>query len=484
MSDFTLPDFPIAQTPRPRVSVSSDNINDPRFLVQPGQGFDGVVLVEGSDGSCTGSLMQDGLHILTAAHCFDIGEDSPIPNLNPDPSQTTIRFDLPTGSQSVAVAQIYIHPDWTSGDDDDNDIAIIRLAQSAPDAADRYELYTETDEVGKTFTRVGYGNSGTGNGGEINDPNTIKRFGTNIYDALGDTLAQTPATLPQDGALKPNNNPGLQLAYDFDNGNPANDAFARDYGIFFPVTGQEIGSSRGDSGGPAFIDGKIAGISSYGVSSAADLDFVSLDAETDSNNTSFGEIFADARVSSYLGWIGQTLGQSKSGDDIMNGTSRNDTLFANQGNDTVTAQGGNDLVLAGQGNDVVTGGDGDDLLGGNKGNDTVDGGAGNDAIVGGQQDDTIAGGAGNDTLSGDRGSDTLTGGDGADVFRFSAISDIEVITDFTDGVDRLSAVGLNFADLAISASGNNTTIASAAAPGLSVTLQNVAPGAINAADFI
>jgi Ca2+-binding RTX toxin-like protein len=247
---------------------------------------------------------------------------------------------------------------------------------------------------------------------------------------------------------------------------------------------REIGTSRGDSGGPAFIDGKIAGLASYGTSTAADIDFVSEDAERDSNNTSFGELFADVRVSAYLGWIGSTLGQSKSGNDTMIGTSRADTLFANQGDDTVAALGGDDVVLAGQGNDVITGDDGDDQLGGNKGNDMIDCGAGNDIAVGGQDDDTLAGGAGDDLLSGDRGRDLLTGGDGADRFQFSTISEVEIITDFSDGVDGLSLSGLSFADLAISADGSGgTVITSAAYPTLNVVIQNVDPGAITIADF-
>jgi Ca2+-binding RTX toxin-like protein len=472
---------PLLQTPKPHVSVSSTDINDARFLVQPGQGFDGVVLVEGDETYCTGSLLQDGLHILTAAHCFDTGDR---PNLNPDPSLTTIRFDLPKGSQGVAVAQIFVHPDWKSGADDDNDLAIVRLARSAPDTADRYELYTTTNEIGKTFTRVGYGTSGTGVKGEVSEEDAlIKRFGTNTYDALGDIYTQIPATLPGE-SLKPNNSPGLQLAYDFDNGSPTNDALGRDYGLVNLGTDREVGTSRGDSGGPAFIDGKIAGLASYGVSTAADLDFVSEEAKPDSNNTSFGELFADVRVSAYLGWIGSTLARSRSGNDTMIGTSRADTLFANQGDDTVTALGGDDVVLAGMGNDVVTGDDGDDRLGGNQGDDTIDGGAGNDIAVGGQDDDTIYGGAGDDWLSGDRGRDVLTGGDGADRFQFSAISEVEIITDFSDGVDGLGLSGLSFADLAIgSDGGGGTVITSVVYPTLNVVIQNVDPGAITIADF-
>ncbi|TAF50501.1 MAG: hypothetical protein EAZ61_12590, partial [Oscillatoriales cyanobacterium] len=414
------PAFPLSQIPKPRVSVSANDSNDARFLVQPGQGFDGVVRLS-SDGTCTGALLQDGLHILTAAHCFDINDSTP--NLNPDPSKLSIVFDLPSGQQTVAVAQIFVHPGYTAGNDDDNDLAIVRLAQSAPNEAERYELYTTPDEVGKTFTRVGYGTSGTGATGEVKDEEvSIKRFGLNIYDALGDIYTQVAATLPGE-PLKPNNSPGLQLGYDFDNGSPTNDAFGRDFGLSNLGVDREIGTSRGDSGGPAFIDGKIAGVASYGISTGADIDFVSADAAKDSNNTSFGELFADVRVSSYLGWIGTTLAQSRSGNDTMTGTTRADTLFANQGNDTVTALAGNDLVLAGQGNDGITGDDGDDQLSGNKGNDTIEGGAGNDFVVGGQEDDTIRGGAGDDLLSGDRGSDLLTGGDGVDTFQFSALSE-------------------------------------------------------------
>jgi len=482
MNTIALPPLPQVQTSHRRVSVSSNNINDPSFLVQPGQGFDGVVRLAG-DGTCTGALLQDGLHILTAAHCFDTNDSTP--NLNPDPSQLSIVFDLPSGQQTVAVAQIFVHSGYTAGDDDDNDLAIVRLAQSAPNEAERYELYTETNEVGKTFTRVGYGVSGTGATGELKDEEeSIKRFGSNTYDALGDIYTQVASTLPGE-PLKPNNSPGLQLAYDFDNNTVTNDALGRDFNQVNLGVDREVGTSRGDSGGPGFIDGKIAGVASYGISTGADIDFVSADAATDSNNTSFGELFADVRVSSYLDWIGLTLAQSRSGNDTMLGTTRHDTLFGNQGDDTLTALAGNDVALGGQGNDVITGSEGDDQLGGNKGNDTIDAGAGNDTIVGGQENDVISGGTGDDWLSGDRGHDTLTGGEGTDLFQYSANSEVEIITDFVDGVDYLSVSGLSFTDLTIGSDGSTgTVITSAANPALSVTLQNVNPGAITIADFI
>src|SRR5262245_6502772 len=43
--------------------------------VQPGTGFDGVVQLFDPTGSCTGSLLFTGRHILTAAHCVDTNGD-------------------------------------------------------------------------------------------------------------------------------------------------------------------------------------------------------------------------------------------------------------------------------------------------------------------------------------------------------------------------------------------------------------------------
>ena len=65
--------------------------------------------------------------------------------------------------------------------------------------------------------------------------------------------------------------------------------------------------------------------------------------------------------------------------------------------------------------------------------DTLDGGMGNDTMVGG---------AGNDTLLGGGGNDRVTGGTGADVFVFNtapnAASNLDTITDFTSGTDRIN----------------------------------------------
>ncbi|MDY6938931.1 MAG: trypsin-like serine protease [Cyanobacteriota bacterium] len=452
---------------RSRVSVSSNDPNDVAFIANSSQ-FTGVVQLNGALGNCTGALLAgDDRHILTAAHCFNNADESA--NLNPNPGEYSISFDLPTGRVTVPVEAIFVHPNWTAGEDNDNDIAIVKLAQPAPEAADRYEINTEFNEVGQVFTRVGYGVAGTGVAGEVtNETESVKRFGQNRYDALGDIFRNAPV-----GDLTID--PGLQLAFDFDSGSPANDAFGVEYGINDLGVEREIGTSGGDSGGPAFIDNRIAGVASYGFVSNADID--------NADNTSFGEYLADTRVAAYADYIAQTLATSRSGDDTVLGTNRNDLLFGNAGNDRLDAMIGDDIAAAGRDNDIVTGGDGNDLLWGNRGNDSVEGGNGDDFLWGGKDDDTLVGGAGNDVVSGDLGNDLLTGGDGNDRFDFRAIDGVNAITDFTDGQDSIGLKeGLTFDQLAIAQVGNDTQIT--AAGGLSITLQGVNVGAIDATDFV
>ncbi len=81
---------------------------------------------------------------------------------------------------------------------------------------------------------------------------------------------------------------------------PEHDALGVEFGIRGLGLGErEVGSSHGDSGGPSSIDGKIAGIVSSGWSpSVPGVDV------TDENDTSFGEIFTDTRVSAYARFIG------------------------------------------------------------------------------------------------------------------------------------------------------------------------------------
>lgn len=429
-------------TREPRISVPTNNPDDERYRVPANERTGVVGLQANGEINCTGALYLTGRHVITAAHCFNINETTP--NLNPNPADYQVVFDLPEGRVTAEVSRIFIHPEWRADPASNNDIAVIELAEPAPETAERYDVYTGSDEVGRVFERVGYGARATGESGELIDPDPRKRQGQNRYDALGDIFDTIESGVT---AI-----PGTQLAYDFDNGQPENDAFGVEFGI--PGLGlglDEVGTSRGDSGGPSFIDGKIAGIASYGLSPVTP----GVDV-TPENDTSFGEFFGDTRVSAYLSFIGGAIATSNAGPTRLAGSVGADTLAGNSGNDTIAGRGGDDLLLGGQGDDVLTGEAGNDILAGNRGADGLDGGDDNDTLLGGQDDDTLTGRLGDDVLVGDFGQDILTGGEGADTFtlrRATAVDDptlTDVVTDFLVGTDRIALTqGLTEADLSL-----------------------------------
>jgi hypothetical protein len=436
--------FPII-TPQPRISIPSSNPNDPAYIVQPGTGLDGVVQILGIDNhSCSGSLLITGRHILTVAHCVtdEFGQPDYI-----SPSEYTVYFNLPSGKVSIPVSQIYIHPEWYSDTNYNNDIAILELSQPAPESANRYEIYTGFDEIGQTIQKVGYGGVATGNLGQNVESDIVstKRIGLNRYDTFGEFFNKYPYYY--------NMQPGKQLVYDFDNGLPQNDAFGQEFGIQDLGLGlSEIGISPGDSGGPAFINGKIAGLTSTSFPSAkAGVDV------TNSLDSSFGEYASDTRVSVFVDWINQIINPFPySGNDHNIGTINPDFLYGYQGNDTLQGLQGDDHLFGGKQDDHLYGDEGNDNLYGNLGLDLIYGGFGNDVLTGGQEADFLSGEAGNDTLSGDLGTDYLTGGIDSDLFILSLADNnslellADLINDFEPTLDQIGLTdGLTPANLTL-----------------------------------
>ena len=151
-----------------------------------------------------------------------------------------------------------------------------------------------------------------------------------------------------------------------------------------------------------------------------------------------------------------------------------ENIAGSTGNDVFTGDGNANILLGGKGNDTLTGGAGDDTLYGGigqscsgtnlvndksfttgiyynhyyqgAGNDILYGQAGNDTLYGQCQDDTLDGGTGADILHGGAGTDTfvIRSGDGG-----AAITDADVLLDFTDGTDVIGMSGLNYSDLTI-----------------------------------
>jgi len=258
----------------------------------PGGSFDGVVRISSGGFFGSGVLLADGRTVLTAAHLFGV--------LGPAGS-AAVRFETASGTDTLSSAALLIHPRYNPVNSD-NDLALVRLASAAPVAAVRHAIYRDSDEVGKSFSFAGYGLTGSGASG-VDDSTraaTQRLTANNLFDAgaselkavLGNVMAWTPAT-------------GTQLVADFDDGSVQRDALGRLMSRANTGLGDAEGLiAPGDSGGPAFIGDRVAGIASYIASLSSGVVRPDVD---DQVNSSFGEAGFWQRVSQYQQFIDQGL---------------------------------------------------------------------------------------------------------------------------------------------------------------------------------
>jgi hypothetical protein len=238
---------------------------------------------------CSGSLTNGGRSIVTAAHCVSDGAGTPGPLsvtaffYNGDPSDVPVYGAPHPSVTTVNVSDIFVNSNYTGEVIDQNDIAVLRLAGAAPAWANSYDLYLGGDLTGEGFNVAGYGRrSDTGGDVGSNLGTGRLRQGDNRYDfAFGDS---------DFGGFWTDIDPGtgehffgtadIEFSYvsDFDNGLAANDASCRiaaAFGLGGPkycnlgVGFKEVGVAGGDSGGPGFINGKLASVNSYGLSFGA-----------------------------------------------------------------------------------------------------------------------------------------------------------------------------------------------------------------------
>jgi hypothetical protein len=227
---------------------------------------------------CTGTLMPDRQSVLTAAHCVTDG------NLGL-PISTTAAFYGGTAGDTIVyqsvfasrvnVAQYNVHPSYTGDVFDQNDVAVLRLSAPAPEFAPSFGLYTQ-DLTGSDFTVWGYG-ARSEFGGNVGANLNVGRLrqGDNRFDfRLGDSVFGNHWATEFAEPLAQIEHSWLS---DFDNGLAANDAGCRALAVGLPAVGtssqwcdlgrgaREVGLAGGDSGGPSFINGLVAAISSFGV---------------------------------------------------------------------------------------------------------------------------------------------------------------------------------------------------------------------------
>lgn len=255
-------------------------------VVSPGSLFDGVGLLTSSAGLCSGALLEDGIHFVTAAHCVtSAGTTTPL-----SAASINVRFDLPGGPQNYTGTALFIHPTYNAASTLSTftgDLAILALNMIVDIAAQRYGIYRNTDEVGQTTYLVGYGRNATGNVGEGVANSGTKHVGQNQFDTATAT--------------------GF-LEFDFDNGQAAQNSTGS-----LGLGTDEANTARGDSGGPGFILSGgaylIAGIHSYGRCPAfqnVDIDGT-CDATPRTVNATFGELGGDTRLSDYQAFVDSIL---------------------------------------------------------------------------------------------------------------------------------------------------------------------------------
>ena len=319
------------------LTPTTGNTSDPsdwRFV--PGQLFNGVAALDGvalvlftaSDGgtnACSGSLLQGGAYVLTAAHCADdfVGNMS-------------VMFGYHNGvasvTRTVSQGNATLHPlwqNWLASQDAGVDLAILKL--SAPvTSIQGYKLST-TNDVGKTFLMAGYGTTGTGT--SLNPPNwsddNYGHYGYNTFDVTSKTFNQAFDSVVAGWGYNAAYYTGTTYMSDFDNANgaAANNTLGRIAGVTGNAwtSGTGLGANEaliagGDSGGGDFVWDAASGqwllsaVHSWGWNGndnngTGACDFVGLTGcDTRPNNgSSYGDLSGSTAVFDQQAWINSVV---------------------------------------------------------------------------------------------------------------------------------------------------------------------------------
>ena len=372
------------------VVVTGNNTLAPEFIVSTDTGLDGVLQVSIIDSRAgeelqqqqindapdsrggTSALLYTGKHIL---HCKHAIEGAGYGGSTPEDAKYWYIFaEGPEGKVSLEVEKVEAYRSNGELEFEGSlsyDFSIITLKEEAPAWIDRYEIYRETDEIGKDYLRVGYGMEGLGEYGrgdgflpkefwssDTEGGQLVKRYGSNTYDMTEAEFLRKSTFAWDAKNLGPLKAKQAILKSDFDDGTFKNDAFGQGNiqemkNIKHTGLGKwEVSSSPGNSGGPNFIDGRIAGVGSGG---GADHPYGQLIDGTDDRQDGYGWHTSDSRVSSVIDWIESIVGKNDNTSLI--------TLPGTMVDDNLKTTGGPNKFYGYAGDDIITGGDKEDIAG-------------------------------------------------------------------------------------------------------------------------
>ncbi|MBY0505723.1 MAG: trypsin-like serine protease [Bryobacteraceae bacterium] len=191
--------------------------------------------------------------VLTAAHC--IGGLAT--------SATATFTDSGVNTAIFNVASFLVHPSWTNNPLDDVDLALVFLTSPLAAWVSMYQLYNDTDEIGQNYLVAGWGAMASGGAaqGSAGAAGTL-RVGNNVWDST----FQFYRPLRSDLLISTFDGPGVNSVF------------------------REATVAPGDSGGPSFLNGRVAGITSF------------IAAPTTPTGA-YGDLNGMTRVSSHLTWI-------------------------------------------------------------------------------------------------------------------------------------------------------------------------------------
>lgn len=281
--------------------VVAGNPNDAAYQTMKGTGYDGVaaLLVSRTDGNflCTGALLAGTSNVLTAAHCL---ADVTGQNITQSVMAMFFTPGEPEWSREMIMSSAtFVNPLYTGEVIDAHDIGVVSLS-ALPSPAVRkagYKLFTGNNPF-QVAQFVGSGATGTGSTGATAAGGFLLSDRRRALNRIDFNWSD-----PEFGGFFNGffgNADPYSLVADFDNGLAENDATCLAIGAFCGL-GQGLFEGNlgpGDSGGPLFLNGQIAGVASYGLtfgSTFGDID--------DDLNSSFGEFAGWTSTQYNSGWL-------------------------------------------------------------------------------------------------------------------------------------------------------------------------------------